>query len=703
MIQFQAFLSIDNFQLAYSRLKTASKTFYKTIYYDDLRIFGYFLDENIENIINHIKRGIYRPEKCHKIFIPKKDNLVRPLSMLNFIDLLVYQAIVNIIADNAYDKIAPFYNSVIFGNIINTSTARPSDRAFFYKSWKTRWKRFNDVSKTYFNEGYKYLSEFDIASFFDTIDHNILCQILENNYKIEKQILNLLADCLETWTADSNHSTFNSKHGIPQGPLSSPFLADLYLMHLDLEVLRIKNVQFKYIRYVDDIRIFAKDRISSQKIIAALDLFSRDLGLIPQGSKVLIKEITDIDKELNLQNNKFSSISKEFYELTIGKEAGKLKSKTHKKLRDRFLNCFNENSSEIYLDKSLISFSLYKLNQDNEVKITLIKNYVFILTHFDGVLFYFKKHFALDKDVIYFLESLINDEHILFHHLIALIFKHFPDIPFNESIYSRYINGNHRHWLVRFYMVRWLFQNNKIELILISNSLDNYFIERELNNYKFIISKDPSFRKFFATKLLENKNNLISLQGLYLLFSDVAYIVGLKYNSDQNDYIRYILTKQPLDIIHHTLKDKWGIMNPEAFFNPLIWHEQEMYEELLNSFLIFVKSADIDASKSLLNLNLVNNLIFDKICKCLKIGFKTLEYGSNLNSNRIEYILPICNRYWIEINEKRNQRTEAHSYDKVGNIRSLITFNELKDLIGKEKQSIEELCNFNWNIKNIII
>ena len=51
-----------------------------------------------------------------------------------------------------------------------------------------------------------------------------------------------------------------------------------------------------------------------------------------------------------------------------GKPAGTLKSKTHKNLKERFINCFDENSKEVYLDKTVIGFSLYKLNKDEEVK-----------------------------------------------------------------------------------------------------------------------------------------------------------------------------------------------------------------------------------------------------------------------------------------------------------------------------------------------
>ncbi len=695
MTQYEQFLTPENFKLAFVRLKTSSRNLYKTIYYEDLRIFGLYLDENIESTINQVKNEIYKPEKSHKIFIPKKDNLVRPLSILTFIDLLIYQAMTNVIADNSYDVIAPYYDNLIFGNIVNPSTANVLDREFFFKSWKRKWKRFNEVSKENFENGYKYLSEFDIASFFDTIDHNILCEILANTFKIEANILELLSKCLETWTADSNHKTFKSKHGIPQGPISSPFLADLYLFYVDTEIKKLnKKYDFKYSRYVDDIRIFTKEKLVSQKIIASLDLISRDLGLIPQGSKILIKEIIDIDSELKIQNSKFSEITKEYKKENEGKPAGTLKSKTHKNLKERFINCFDENSKEVYLDKTVIGFSLYKLNKDEEVKKKILEKSNILLTHFEAILYYFKRHFNEDTDVLNFLKAILNDDDILFHHLVALIFKNFPELPFDEKVYHRYTFEKHRHWLVNFYMISWLYSNDKKELILTDVNNENYFIQRELNNYKYISSADKTYRKIFSTKLLDNSNSLLALQGLNLLFHDPVLFKGFKTTSDQNSYVKYLFTKQPSDIIIHTLKYEWKINDPDTFFNRSIWTDELEYEELKISFLLFIKSYKIDPSKALLNLNVFNNLVFNKFCDKLGFTKPSPEYGVNLKSNIIEKKLPHCNRYWTEINEKRNQKTEAHPFDKYGNIRLRITNKEFEELYQKQILTIEELCNF---------
>lgn len=698
---YEKFLSIENFQLAFVRLSTASRNFYKTIYYEDLKIFELFLQENLRSVINLVRQGIYTPEQCHKIFVPKKDYFVRPLSMLTFIDLLVYQALVNVIADQSYDLISPFYDNIIFGNQVNPSTANSLDNKFFFKSWKKRWKRFNEVSKDYHSRGYKFISEFDIASFFDTIDHSILCQILKNTFKIDEELLELLARCLETWTADSNHTTFKSKHGIPQGPISSPFLADLYLFHLDSEIKTIKSLDYKYLRYVDDIRILTKDKITSKKIIAALDLYSRDLGLIPQASKILIKEVENVEKELKVQNSKFSDIVKEYKEQNEGKPLRTLKSKTHRRLKKRFLNCFCEGTDEIKFDKTVISFALYKLNKDDEVKKILLENFHQIIAQTEPMFYYLQTHYNLDEDVLKFITSLLNDDNILFHHIIALCFKYFPNIPFDEEVYSRYTFEKHRHWLVNYFMVKWLHNNKKRDLILTSSIETNHFISRELNNYKFLSSDDHSYRRIFSSKLLESQNALIALQGITLLFNESILLGGIKSSKDQNHFVKYIFTNQPSDIINYTIKNIWKIPDSDSFFNDKVWTDDQVYEELKASFYLFIKSIGNDPSKALLNLNGFNNLIFDKVCEVLGIRQPHDDYGVNLKSALMAEYLPVCNAYWIEINEKRNQRTDAHPYDKFGNIRLRITSSEFNDLLAKQQLAVAELCEFRgftWSV-----
>lgn len=70
------------------------------------------------------------------------------------------------------------------------------------------------------------------------------------------------------------------------------------------------------------------------------------------------------------------------------------------------------------------------------------------------------------------------------------------------------------------------------------------------------------------------------------------------------------------------------------------------------------------------------------------------EFGVNLDSKIINDELPKSNRYWMEINSKRNQKTEAHPYDKYGNVRIKIKKDELQKLHNKEILTLEEICSY---------
>ncbi|GHA51518.1 hypothetical protein GCM10007103_35010 [Salinimicrobium marinum] len=698
MNQYSRFLSLENFEIAFYRLKTAQRNLYKTIYYPDLKIFETFLESNLRTLINQIESSTYSPEKSNKLFIPKKNELVRPLSVLKFTDLIVYQAIANVVADVTYDQTAPLYSRKIFGNIPNITSAPEEDRIFFYKPWKASWKDFSKRSIKYFKEGYEYLSEFDIASFFDTIDHQILLEILNLKYSVDDNVLILLGKCLETWTADYNHKGFHSKHGIPQGPISSPLFADIYLMYLDEEITS-KKLDIQYLRYVDDIRIFSKNVRTSRKAIAALDLISRDIGLIPQGHKIKTKKILDIEKELKTQNNSFSAITKEYRKNTEGKEKNSIKSKTHRKLKTRFIDCFEEDDSkrkEDYLDKTVISFSLFKLNKDDDVKKLIISNYELLLTHFDTILFYLKKHYDGDQEVISFLEAILIDEDILFHHIIALIFKWFPNLQFNEKVFGTYATQTNRNWLVRYFMVDWLYQNKKTDLfeILLNENNNNYFIKRKINEYKFILSGDLTFKKYFTIKLLQEKNDILALQGLYLSLRNLMIFLDIEYSNDLNSYVKAIKGGDFDDFITKTLKEEYKIQNSETFFNRNIWSSDETYKELNDNLIAYEKFRFSEPAIAILNLNNFNNLCFDTICARLKIKKAANEFGVNLNAKIIEEDFPKTNRYWEEINSKRNQRTDAHPYDRFGKIRVKIKREELIKLHHKQLEALQEICNY---------
>jgi hypothetical protein len=96
-----------------------------------------------------------------------------------------------------------------------------------------------------------------------------------------------LRGCLGTWSSEKASSRHG--HGIPQGPIASDFLAECFLLPIDLALQKSSAV---YMRYVDDFRLFGKTEDDVRAGVILLERCCREHGLIPQLGKFAIKRAT---------------------------------------------------------------------------------------------------------------------------------------------------------------------------------------------------------------------------------------------------------------------------------------------------------------------------------------------------------------------------------------------------------------------------
>jgi hypothetical protein len=144
-----------------------------------------------------------------------------------------------------------------------------------------------------FNSGLKFTASFDLTAYYDSLDHGVLRHFL-SLIGCDQEFCLVLTQYLSRWTATERLVYHN--HGIPQGPLGSGLLSEVVLQHFDSNYGDPQRV--RYLRYVDDIRLFAATSRELRKMIVTLDLLSKDVGLFPQSSKIEIHEIQDIEAEL---------------------------------------------------------------------------------------------------------------------------------------------------------------------------------------------------------------------------------------------------------------------------------------------------------------------------------------------------------------------------------------------------------------------
>ena len=169
--------------------------------------------KKIEKLIDDVRHERYKWNATRRVYIPKKDGKQRPLGIPTWSDKLL-QEVIRMILEVYYE---PQFSKSSHG-------FRPQRGCHTALSEILTWK------------GTKWFVEGDISKYFDTIDHNVLLNILSKNIhdnRFLRLIDNLLkAGYLEDWKF---HKTIS---GTPQGGVISPLLANIYLNEFDSWVER---------------------------------------------------------------------------------------------------------------------------------------------------------------------------------------------------------------------------------------------------------------------------------------------------------------------------------------------------------------------------------------------------------------------------------------------------------------------------------
>lgn len=144
------------------------------------------------------------------------------------------------------------------------------------ESYATRIEKgtYKAIEKAkYFSKHYKYYLKLDIRKYFDSISHKILMQKLETIFK-DPMLLYIFHQIIDSYSTSQKFQTFEkfNKTGLPIGNLTSQYFANFYLVGFDRfikQTLRIKP----YVRYMDDIIIWAYNAQELSAILQASELF----------------------------------------------------------------------------------------------------------------------------------------------------------------------------------------------------------------------------------------------------------------------------------------------------------------------------------------------------------------------------------------------------------------------------------------------
>ena len=248
---------------------------------------------NLRRLRDDLRHHRFDASHAGKVYVPKPSGVLRPITLLTVDDQIIYQACVNIIADLLKPKTRQRYRKRVFNHLYAGKSSR-----YFYLKWQDSYRMFADTVRQFVSQGHEYAADFDLTSFYDSIDHNVLRHFL-NELGVEPELSEFLLRCLQVWTSSTwsnSSSTIYHGHGIPQGPLSSGMLSEVVLTHIDKTGERGKKT--RYLRYVDDIKLYAKSETHLRQKLIALDICSKEIGLFPQTSKINIHKVRDVEEEI---------------------------------------------------------------------------------------------------------------------------------------------------------------------------------------------------------------------------------------------------------------------------------------------------------------------------------------------------------------------------------------------------------------------
>jgi len=256
-----------------------------------MEIFAYNLQSNLEDLVQQVNLEDfpYSPLADHKVYVPKPSTTLRTMSLMAVPDVIVYQALVNVIADHSHLHLVSHENEHVLGNLY-----AGTGRRWMLQPWKRQYSRFVKRVEKLYGIGNSWIASTDIVAFYDTIDHERLVNLIRQYCGRDDRLETLFRQCLSKWSAHNATSTMG--RGIPQGSNASDFLANLYLYEIDCKLISSGH---HYIRYVDDVRILGSDKSTVQRGLILFDLELKCAGLVAQVSKTSVHKIEDIEKEVS--------------------------------------------------------------------------------------------------------------------------------------------------------------------------------------------------------------------------------------------------------------------------------------------------------------------------------------------------------------------------------------------------------------------
>lgn len=229
----------------------------------DAAEFEQALEDNLASLLNRAKSGTYRAPPVRRVHIPKGDGRqTRPIGVPTLEDKVLQRAVAMLL-ESVYEQ--DFY-----------------DFSYGFRPERSPHDALAALDEALWKWGGGWVLDVDVKSFFDTLDHGKLRDLLRQRVT-DGVIVRLVGKWLQAGVLEGDR-IFRPGQGTPQGGVISPLLANIYL-HEVVDRWWVEGVlpwirgKAKLIRFADDFVIVFSDEAEARRVAAALPGRMAEFGL----------------------------------------------------------------------------------------------------------------------------------------------------------------------------------------------------------------------------------------------------------------------------------------------------------------------------------------------------------------------------------------------------------------------------------------